>query len=171
MKICPLLPWSWHSYKLFKNYIMRLCVKSFILAKQDLSFALPGSPFAGRNFSCNRFDPPKRDEKVNSVCENPFFPIYEWVFRFPPVFFCFFRLIIIFSWKFFKWKIELNDTERQKMKSNLKKRAWCTGGTRTPGPWDPRQSLKVGPPSPSFNEFIFFRIFHPFFPYLFLCLF
>ena len=144
--------------------------------KLDLSFVLPESPFSETKFSCNRFNPPKRDEKVNSVCENPFFPIYEWVLQFPPVFFCFFRLIIIFSWKFVKWKIELNDTEIQKMKSNLKKKAWCKSGTRTPGPgtsgpWDPPQSLKVGSPSPSFNEFIFFRIFHPFFTYLFLCLF
>ena len=51
------------------------------------------------------------------------------------------------------------------------RKAWCKNGTRTPGPWsagpwDPSQSLKVGPPSgtsPFFNEFFFFlKIFYLF---------
>ena len=57
-------------------------------------------------------------------------------------------------------------------------KAWCKSGTRTPrprtsGPWDPPwkfkrgtpglpSKFKSGTPSPFFNEFIFFRIFHRF---------
>ena len=69
--------------------------------------------------------------------------------------------------------------------------AWCKSVTRTPGPvtTGPPRSLKMGlgtppkfktgtsskfksgTPSSFFNEFIFLRIFHRFFTYLFLCLF
>ena len=38
-------------YKLFINYIMRLHVKHFILAKRDPSFVQPGSRFARTKFS------------------------------------------------------------------------------------------------------------------------
>ena len=46
MKFCPVLPGSQQCYKLFINYILRLHVKSFILASRDPSFALPGFRFA-----------------------------------------------------------------------------------------------------------------------------
>ena len=38
-------------YKLFINYILRLRVKSFIPARRDPSFVLPGSRFTGTKFS------------------------------------------------------------------------------------------------------------------------
>ena len=46
MKFSPVLPGSRQCYKLFINYILRLHVKSFILASRDASFALPGFRFA-----------------------------------------------------------------------------------------------------------------------------
>ena len=51
MKFCPVLPGSRQCYKLFINYILRLHVKCFILARRDPSIVLPGSRFAGTKFS------------------------------------------------------------------------------------------------------------------------
>ena len=51
MKICPALPGSRQCYKVFINYILRLHVKRFILARRDLSFIQPGSRFAETKFS------------------------------------------------------------------------------------------------------------------------
>ena len=42
---------SGQCYKLFKNYILRLHVKRFILARRNPSFVQPGSRFAGTKFS------------------------------------------------------------------------------------------------------------------------
>ena len=40
-------------------------MKSFVPARRDPSFALPGSRLAGTKlFTCNRPSPPKRDVKV-----------------------------------------------------------------------------------------------------------
>ena len=50
MKFCPVLTGSRQCYKLFINYILRLHVKSFIPARRDPSFVLPGSRFAGTKF-------------------------------------------------------------------------------------------------------------------------
>ena len=66
MKFCPILPGSHQYYKFFINYILRLYVKIFIPARRDPSFVLTGIPlWRDENFPCNRFSPPKRDEKVN----------------------------------------------------------------------------------------------------------
>ena len=43
---------SRYYYKLFISYILRLHVKSFILARRDPSFVLPGSCFAGKKSLC-----------------------------------------------------------------------------------------------------------------------
>ena len=51
MKFCPVLQGSQHCYKVFINYILRLHVKSFIPARLDPSFVLPGSRFSGTKFS------------------------------------------------------------------------------------------------------------------------
>ena len=50
MKYCPTLPGSRQCYKLFINHILRLYVKSFIPARWDPFFVLPGSFFAGTKF-------------------------------------------------------------------------------------------------------------------------
>ena len=50
MQFCFVVPESWQCYKFFINHILRLQVKSFIPARQDPSFVLPGSRFAGTKF-------------------------------------------------------------------------------------------------------------------------
>ena len=50
-KILPRFPGSRQCYEFFINYILRLHVKSFILARQDSSIALPVSHFSGTKFS------------------------------------------------------------------------------------------------------------------------
>ena len=50
MKFCLVLPGSRQCYKLFINYILQLRVKSFIPARKDPSFVLPGFHFAGTKF-------------------------------------------------------------------------------------------------------------------------
>ena len=50
MKFCLVLPGSRQCYKLFINYILRLHVKSYIPARQDPSFVLPGFHFTGTKF-------------------------------------------------------------------------------------------------------------------------
>ena len=51
MKFCPALPGSRQYSKLFINFILWLHGKSFIPARQDPAFVLPGSRFAGTKFS------------------------------------------------------------------------------------------------------------------------
>ena len=51
MKLYPVFPGSRQCYELIINYILRLHVKSFILARLDPSFTLPGSRFARAKFS------------------------------------------------------------------------------------------------------------------------
>ena len=51
IKFCPVLSGSRQCYKLLINYILRLYVKSFIPARRDPSFVMPGSRFAGMEFS------------------------------------------------------------------------------------------------------------------------
>ena len=66
MKLCPVLPGSRQCYKFFINYILRLYVKIIIPARRDPSFILTRIPLCRDEiFPCNRFSPPKRDEKVN----------------------------------------------------------------------------------------------------------
>ena len=65
MKFCPVLSRSWECYKFFINYILRLHAKRFIPARLAL-FSTAGIPLCRDEiFPCNRFSPPKRDEKVN----------------------------------------------------------------------------------------------------------
>ena len=51
MKFCPVLPGSRQRYKLFINYVLLLRLKSFIQARRDPFFVLPGSRFAETQFS------------------------------------------------------------------------------------------------------------------------
>ena len=51
MKFWPILPRSQQCYKFFINYILRLHLESFIPARRDSSFVMPGSRFAGTKFS------------------------------------------------------------------------------------------------------------------------
>ena len=51
MKFCPVLPGSWQYYKLFKNFILWLLVKSFIPARRVPCLVLLGSRFAETKFS------------------------------------------------------------------------------------------------------------------------
>ena len=50
MKFCPTLPGSRQYSKLFINFILWLHGKSFIPARRDPAFVLPGSHFAGTKF-------------------------------------------------------------------------------------------------------------------------
>ena len=50
MKFCLVSSGSRPRYKVFKDYILRLHVKSFIPARRDFSFVLPGSCFPGAKF-------------------------------------------------------------------------------------------------------------------------
>ena len=51
MKFCPALPGSRQYSKLFINFILWLHGKSFIPARRDPAFVLPGSRFARTKFS------------------------------------------------------------------------------------------------------------------------
>ena len=51
LSIYLLLPGSWQCYKFLINYILGLHVKSFILARWDHSFLVPGSCFTRTKFS------------------------------------------------------------------------------------------------------------------------
>ena len=51
MKFCPILPRSQQYYRFSMNYILRLPVDSFIPARRDPLFVLPGSRFAETKFS------------------------------------------------------------------------------------------------------------------------
>ena len=51
MEFCPVLPGSRQCYKFFKNFIFQLHVTSFIPARRNPSFELPGCRFAGNKFS------------------------------------------------------------------------------------------------------------------------
>ena len=51
MKFCPILPGSRQCYRFFVRYILWLHVKSFILARRDPLFVLPGSRFAETKLS------------------------------------------------------------------------------------------------------------------------
>ena len=51
MEFCPVLPGSRQCYKFFRNFILQLHVTSFIPARRNPSFELPGCRFAGKKFS------------------------------------------------------------------------------------------------------------------------